>query len=514
MNAAAERSVSYWRRTADLPEAVPLTSDRKAEVAVIGAGIAGLSTAFQLAKHGRSVVVLDRGAIGGGMSSRTTAHLASALDDYYYELIRARGLEEARQYYASQAAAIARIETICQDEAIACDFARVDGYLFLAPESEPALLERELEALHAVGFNDVSWADRAPVPGIDTGRCLRFPGQARFQPLKYLRGLVNSIQRAGGQLFAHSPVEAIEEGKDGVTVRTIGGACVRAGSCVVATNSPINNRVAIHTKQAPYRTYVIGATVPHGSVHDALCWDTLDPYHYVRLQPGGANGADVIIIGGEDHKTGEADDPERRFAALEAWARRHFPPLQEVTDRWSGQVMEPVDYLPYAGRNPGDANIYIATGDSGQGMTNGVAASLLICDLILGRDNAWAKACDPRRVTVRAVGEFLRENIDVAARFAEHVTAGELSSFADLQNGQGGVIRAGTRKLAAYRDDQGQLHVRSATCTHAGCIVHWNTLERCWDCPCHGSHFAIDGTPLNGPAIAQLTAVDPEEARH
>jgi glycine/D-amino acid oxidase-like deaminating enzyme/nitrite reductase/ring-hydroxylating ferredoxin subunit len=508
VNADAERSRSFWARTATVESAEPLDRDRKADVAVIGAGIAGLSTAYELAKAGRAVVVLDRGAIAGGMSARTSAHLASELDDYYHELIKLRGLDEARLYYASQAAALDRIESISRSEDIDCDFHRIDGYLFSPPDSGADVLEREFDAARQVGFSDTEWANRAPIPGVDTGRCLRFPRQARFHPLKYLYGLARCIRRDGGRLFGSTPATKVDEQGDEVVIETATGYTIRAAAGVVATNSPINDRIAIHSKQAPYRTYVIAGFLPRGAVTDALYWDTLDPYHYVRLQPDPEGGEDTLIIGGEDHKTGHASDMNQRFGRLEAWAREHFPALRTITDRWSGQVMEPVDYVPFVGRNHGNSMIFVATGDSGEGLSNGVAASILLRDLILGRENRWAEVYDPRRVTLRAAGEFARENIDVAARLAENVTGGDISSVDDLQPGQGAVVRRGLDKLAAYRDEAGDLHVRSAACTHLGCIVHWNPLECCWDCPCHGSHFAVDGGVLNGPAIGPLSAVE------
>lgn len=502
MNASLERSVPLWGKAAPVPDVPALTGEVQADVAVIGAGIAGLSAAYELVRAGRSVVVLDRGPLGGGMTTRTTAHLTSAIDDYYSELIRVRGLDQARLYYQSHAAAIDRIEEIQGKEGIACDFRRLDGYLFLAPGTDPALLEREHDAAHQAGFAGVAWVDSAPLPGRDTGRALRFPGQGRFHPLEYLAGLARCIREGGSWLFAQTPVVEIKEEGEGVIVRTAAGHVVRAGAAVVATNSPINDRVAIHTKQAPYRTYVIAAKLPQGAVTDALYWDTLEEYHYIRLQP--AEGHDVLIVGGEDHKTGSANDAEARFARLEAWAREHFPPMQEVTHRWSGQVMEPVDYAAFIGRNHGNRNIYVATGDSGEGITHGVIAGMLLRDLILGRDNAWAALYDPRRASVRAAGEFARENLSVAAKFAEHLTGGEIASLDELKPGEGAVIRQGLAKVAAYRDEAGSLHLRSATCTHAACVVHWNALEQCWDCPCHGSHFAIDGTPLQGPATRPL----------
>jgi Rieske Fe-S protein len=260
--------------------------------------------------------------------------------------------------------------------------------------------------------------------------------------------------------------------------------------------------LVIHSKQAAYRTFAIGARVPPGSVPRALYWDTADPYHYVRLQE------DVLIVGGEDHKTGQEDDGSDRFSRLEAWARQRFS-IGPVEFRWSGQVMEPVDGLGYIGRNPGDkGHVFVATGDSGHGMTHGTIAGMLISDMILGRPNDWERLYDPGRKSLRSAAEYVRENVNVARQYVDHMTSGEVRSESDIRPGEGAVIRHGLRKHAVYRDEAGALHRASAVCPHLGCIVHWNSLERTWDCPCHGSRFGIDGAVLNAPASRGLERID------
>src|SRR5215213_6068822 len=237
MNASFERSTSVWGKSASVQDAPALSSDTFADVVVIGAGIAGLSVAYELARAGRSVVVLDRGPIGGGMTARTTAHLASELDDRYHELIKVRGLDEARQVYQAQAAAISRIEQIAREEGIDCDFKRLDGFLFRGPGIEIALLDQEFDAARQVGLAGVAWAERAPISGRDTGPCLRFPDQGRFHPLKYLDGLASSIRRNGSRLHADTVVVGVEEDGEAVVVRTQSGPTVHAHAAVVTTNS-------------------------------------------------------------------------------------------------------------------------------------------------------------------------------------------------------------------------------------------------------------------------------------
>jgi glycine/D-amino acid oxidase-like deaminating enzyme/nitrite reductase/ring-hydroxylating ferredoxin subunit len=507
MNVADEPSLSPWMDIWPEVEAPPLVADATCDMVVVGSGIAGLSIAYELSREGHKVIVIDRGRIGGGMTSRTTAHLASALDDYYFELIEARGEDEARLYHSSQVAAINRIEAICHSEAIDADFARVDGYLFPADEDGARVLEKEYEACRALGVA-VEWVGQAPVPTGVTGRCLRFPDQARFHPTKYLAGLAEGIAARVGRFHADTVHVGDNEVDGGVEIETERGPKIFARAAVFATNSPTNDKVAIHAKQVPMRTYAIAGRVPKGAVADALVWDTLEAYHYVRLQP--LDDADLLIVGGEDHRSGEDNDMAARLASLKAWTLEHYPDFGDLEYCWSGQVLEPDDFMPFSGRNPGQQNIYIHTGDSGQGITNGVAGALTILPLILGEDSHFAPLLDPGRKAgaLASIGEFVKGQAGAVKNMAEHLGPGELGSADELAPGEGGILRRGLHKVAVYRGDDGQLVERSAACTHLGCIVHWNGFEKCWDCPCHGSQFAPDGAVLNGPAVKPLAPAD------
>jgi glycine/D-amino acid oxidase-like deaminating enzyme/nitrite reductase/ring-hydroxylating ferredoxin subunit len=497
------RTLSVWMETVRTDRHARLERNAECDVCVVGAGIAGLTTAYLMARQGKRVIVLDDGPIGGGETGRTTAHLTNALDDRFFHLEQLHGEEGARLGAESHGAAIDRIEEIVRTEEIACDFRRVDGYLVLGPDHDRKYLERELEAAHRAGLTATRLLERAPLDGWDTGPCIHFPRQAQFHPLRYLHGLARALEVHGGRIFGGTHVEGIE-GEERIEVKATGGKKVTAASVVVATNSPISDYVVTHVKQAPYRTYVIGAKVRRDSVAYALYWDTADPYHYVRLQPVDAS-SDVLIVGGEDHKTGQKDDAAERFARLETWTRERFPAVGEVSYYWSGQVLEPADGMGLIGRNPGSKNaVYIATGDSGQGMTHGTIAGILLTDLILGHDNPWAKLYDPSRVTLRAVGELAKENLNVAAQYTDWVKPGEVKSADDIPPESGAVLRRGKHRIATYRDASGRVHERNAKCTHLGCVVHWNSAEGSWDCPCHGSRFDPYGKVINPPAISPL----------
>jgi glycine/D-amino acid oxidase-like deaminating enzyme/nitrite reductase/ring-hydroxylating ferredoxin subunit len=510
MNVGDERSRSCWMDVTPVIAVPALAQDESCDVVVIGAGIAGLSTAYELSRLGRSVVVIDRGGIGSGMTARTTAHLATELDDFYSELVSVRGEEEARLYYDSQVAAVNRIEAICRDEGIDADFTRLDGILFPAEESHVADLREEYDTCRRIGV-ECEWLERFALPGREVGPAIRFPDQGRFHPTKYLKGLAEAILRRGGRIYSDTVHVSDEETDAGVEITTEAGPVIRACAAVFCTNSPTNVKVDIHPKQTPDRTYAIAGRVPKGSAPDALVWDTLEAYHYVRIQPL-SETEDLLIVGGADHRSGEESDFDERFEHLEQWTRDHYPSFAGADFRWSGQVMETIDFMPFSGRVGGTSNIYVHTGDSGMGITNGVAGSLTIAPLILGEHSRFADLLDPGRKSLTATAslqEFAREQLGSAKNLAEHLTPAEISSPDELAPGEGGLMRRGLKKVAVYRTEDGRVIERSALCTHLGCLVKWNGFEKCWDCPCHGSQFAPDGQVLNGPAVKPLAEIKP-----
>src|SRR6266545_2604833 len=400
MRKSYEQSRSVWMDTAKVPLESSLAERVSADVCVIGAGIAGMSTAYLLALSGQSVVVLDDGAIGGGMTGRTTAHLVNALDDRYFELERLHGEEGSRLAAQSHTAAIDQVEAIVKEEGIECEFERLDGYLFVPPRDSKKILDDELEAVHRAGLTEVEKVERVPWESYDTGAALRFPMQAQFHPLKYLAGLAKAIKARGGHIYTETHATEIEGGKQ-ARIGTTGRGLVTADAVVVATNTPVNDLIAIHTKQAPYQTYVIGA-----------------------------------------------------------------------------------------------------------GMTHGTIAGILLTDLILGRKNPWESIYDPSRITLKALPEFAKENLNVAVQYTDLVVAGDVESADEVKPGGGAIILRGLSKVAVYRDPQGQIHELSAVCKHLGCIVKWNSLENTWDCPCHGSRYDALGKVIQGPANSDLSEME------
>lgn len=502
---AAHRSV--WSTATLLPSYPPLQADTSADVCVIGAGIAGLSVAYHLARAHKSVLVIDDGPVAGGVTGLSTAHLSCAIDDRYFRLERWHGPVGARLAADSHRAAIESIAATVERERIECGFEHVDGYLVLAPGDDDALLARELEAATRAGVA-VERVVRAPWPDFDSGPALRFRDQAQLDPLRYAAGIADAIRSRGGRI--HCGTHADRIAGDVPARVTCGAYQVSCLAIVVATNTPVNDRVEIHTKQPGYLTYALAARLGAARVPRALYWDTGDPYHYVRiarLRGPDAQSTEFLIVGGEDHRAGQADDAGARHARLESWARERFSGLGAVEFAWAGEVMEPVDGLAYIGTNPLDAdNVFIATGDSGMGITHGAIAGMLLSDLILGRRNRYATLYEPSRKTLRAAGTYVRENLDTLAQYGDWLAPSDVDDVAAIAPDSGAVLRRGLARVAVYRGPRGALHERSAVCPHLGCVVSWNDLDKTWDCPCHGSRFDRFGKVVHGPANRNLGA--------
>jgi glycine/D-amino acid oxidase-like deaminating enzyme/nitrite reductase/ring-hydroxylating ferredoxin subunit len=505
-------SISFWIDSIDPIKFTSLSKDEQTDVVIVGGGIAGMTVAYCLCKSGKKVVLVEDGFIGSGETGRTTAHIVNALDDFYTNIESHFGEEGAKLAAQSHTAAIDFVEQVVKENNINCQFRRVDGYLFLHETDDRKTLDDELDATRRAGIKTALLNEVPGIP-IEKSISLHYPRQGQFHPLHYLKGLADAIQSMGGKIYTETRADKISE--KGVEAN---GFFVKADHVVVATNTPINDIVTMHTKQFPFRSYVIGALIQQDSIQPALWWDSGDqhskwytqPYHYVRV----ADYDDqyfLLIAGGEDHKTGQADTEdipeEERFIALEQWTRTRFPQMEKIVYRWSGQVMEPIDHLAFIGKNPGDKNVYIATGDSGNGMTHGTIAGMLISDLINGKENAWEKIYDPSRLQFDMAGTYLKEAGNMAAQYVDYLTPGDIKSAHELQPGNGAIIRAGLKKVAVYKDESGNMQAFSAVCPHLGCIVQWNGEEKSFDCPCHGSRFTCTGKVVNGPARTDLKAI-------
>jgi len=491
---------SYWVTHTPGPTYSKLDRDLEVDVAIIGAGITGVTAALLLKHAGKKVAVIDAHRVAQGVTGYTTAHLTEAIDTRYTTLIRRFGLEGAKLAAQASRAAIERIAAFVHDEALLCGFERLPGYLFTEKESELGALHDEFEAAKRVGL-DVEMTRDVPLP-FGTAAGLRFANQAQFNIREYLLPLVARIPGDGSHVFEDTRVVDVHKGSP-CRLETSGGI-VRAAQVIIAANVPFN-RVFLQTKIGHYRSYAIAARVK-GPPLRGLFWDMDDPYHYLRSADAG--GTPVLICGGEDHKTGQEENTAARYEAVVKYTRERFI-VESIDSQWSAQVIEPVDGLPYIGHNALSSDVFVATGYSGNGMTFGTAAGMILSDAILRQANPWADLFKATRVTpLASAKEFVRENAGVPAHLiGDRLKAPDAQSTDDVKPGEGKLVDVGGHRLAVYRHDDGALQLLSSVCPHLGCTVHFNNAERTWDCPCHGSRFATDGDVLNGPATSALTKV-------
>ena len=477
------------------------------DVCVVGAGIAGLTTAYLLTREGKRVLVLDaKPHVASGETERTTAHLAWYLDDQFTHLASVRGDDTAKAAAASHRAAIDLIGEIARTEKIDCDYKRVEGCLF-AGEKGAELIDEEEKTMTRLGLPFTR--SNLKLPGGQSVDSLNFPDHGQFHPIKYLTGLAAAIRAGGGAILTETVVAKIRGGEL-CQVTTTHGHVVSAEAVVTATNNPFEGGTHLHNKVAAYITYAFAAEVPKGSAAYGLYWDTEDPYHYVRYQPGAAGeNFDSIIVGGEDHKTGQADDQPERWDRLKAWAKPRFPHLGQVRFHWSGEIFETPDGLALIGLAPWNGpNVFLISGDSGMGMTHGTLGARLIADLVMGRPNELASVYSPSRSMPGALRTMLGESLNMVSQFKDWFTGGDVKSADDIPPGHGAVVRSGLSKLAVYNDEHGKRTTLSAVCPHMGCIVRWNPGETTWDCPCHGSRFSATGTCLHGPSTVDMKKAD------
>ena len=468
-------------------------------MAVLGAGITGVTAAYLLAKEGASVGLLDAGRVGHGVSGYSTAKVTSQHRLALSEISRSHGAEAARLYAEANEAGLAQIAGLAQELGIECDLRRKPAFVWAPSPDDVADVEAEAAATRAAGLHATLTADTG-LPW-EVPCALRLDDQAEFHPVKYLTGLAGAAREAGAEVFQGTRAVGASDG-DPCEVRLENGHSLTAGHVIVATHIPFLDRGGYFARTHPERSYAI-ALETSGPVPQGM-YISSPGNHSVRSHPD--RGGELLLVGGEGHKVGQADEAER-FARLEEWARRRFD-VRAVRSRWSSQDNISIDGLPYAGPlAPVSKNILTATGFRKWGFTNGAAAAQMLVDRIAGRANPWADLFDSNRLgNAHALATFAKENVNVGGYFVGgRLKRGRLGA---LEPGEGRVVRDGAGQTAVSRGDDGELRAVSARCTHLGCIVAWNDGERSWDCPCHGSRFAPDGTVLQGPAVSPLDPRD------
>jgi glycine/D-amino acid oxidase-like deaminating enzyme/nitrite reductase/ring-hydroxylating ferredoxin subunit len=495
---------STWWANAPLRQLRPLDRSLTVDVAIVGGGITGLTTALLLARAGRKVAVLELGSLASGATGDTTGHLTASLDRPFEDLVSKFGEEGARIAVQASMTAIDFIEETVSGLAIACELARVPGYRFTESAKDVPALEIEGELARKLGLT-VALLQEAPLP-FPVVAALRFERQAQMNPLPYCHALADEIERRGGEIFTGTLVEAVHDGAP-CHVHACGHV-VSAETAIMATHTPLGKVLSLQARLSAYTSYALAFSVGGRSAPEGLFWDTEDPYHYVRRVRHG--GDDLLLIGGEDHRTGKEPHPEARFSALESYARRHFD-LGAVAARWSGEYFEPADGLPYIGRLGGTDHVLVGTGFSGTGLTFGTVAALLLSDLVQKHTNPWEELFLPTRVKpLASAEETVKASAGVAWSWAaDRLRPTEKAPLDALPAGQGRLMMIGGKRAAVYRDHAGAVHAMSPICTHLGCVVEWNGSAQSWDCPCHGGRFHPTGEVLNSPPTSALAALAP-----
>ena len=491
---------SVWLATRPEPRSFPtLDEDVRADVVVVGGGIVGLTTALLLREAGMRVVLLEADRLGHGVSGHTTAKVTSQHGLIYARLRSRFGADGARTYADANQAALEWMADRVTSDAIDCEFRRRPAYTYVTSPRARGKVEDEVHAAQEAGL-PARLAESVPLPfGVEAA--VRFDDQAEFHAGRYLAALADRLATAGGRIFEHSRAVAVIADGDRI-VRTPGGS-VTAGHVVVATHFPFLDRSLAFARMTPQRSYAILCRIA-GAAPAGMFISGDSPSRSVRAVPLG--GEELLLVGGEGHKPGTGGDTRVRYARLETFAGEHWD-VESVDYRWSAQDNVTHDGVPYVGPlTPWDDRVLMATGFAKWGMTGGTAAAMILADRVQRKESPWASLFDPTRLKVRASApRFLKENAEVGMRFlGDRLTKPGRRSLADLRSGEGDIVRHEGEKIAAFRDDDGTVTAVSPVCTHLGCQVSFNDAERSWDCPCHGSRFAVDGSVLHGPAVHRL----------
>src|SRR4051812_22591483 len=502
------RNTSLWVDTAPESDYPVLKPGIRVDIAVLGGGIAGLTTALLLKREGAKVAVVEAGRVGGGVTAYTTAKVSSLHGTQYQAVESSFGEDGARAYAEANEAGLDQIARWVEELSIDCDFRRKPAFTYTEDPEETWKIEDEVAAASRAGLpaslttdTDLPWPVAAAI---------RVEDQAEYHPRRYLLRLAEEIPGAGSHVFERSRALAVAGGKEHVRISTTRGE-LTADQVVVATHFPFLDRGGYFARMHPERSYGLGLYLKRGSrAPQGMYLSTESPAHTVRSHP--TSDGEMVITGGESHKTGQGGDTAERVPRLERWARERFD-VRSIEYRWWPQHNMPVDGVPYIGRlAPFQKRLWVAAGFMKWGLTNGTAAGMILTDLIGGRDNPWASLFGSTRFKpLASAKELLKENVNVGAHFVgDHLSAPDLRSVGSLAPGEAGIVRRGAGKVAAYRDEDGTMHAVSAVCTHLGCQVLWNSAERSWDCPCHGSRFDVTGRVIQGPAVKDLETKEPK----
>lgn len=495
---------SLWQETATgfLPKN---KEEQQYDVIIAGGGITGITLGVQLQREGKRCMIAEAQTLGFGTTGGTTAHLNTFMDTPYPQMINDFGLEGAKLVADAAREALALVKGNVERYSIECGFEEVPGYLFSQNEQQSRELEDIAEACKKVGV-ECAFVNELPVP-IGFEKVLKIEGQAKFHPLRYVLKMAEVFEEAGGVIVERCRVMGSGKAEgDVVRVETSAGN-FSAAHVIFATHIPIGVNI-IHFRCSPYRSYAMAVKLEDNAYPESLIYDMYDPYHYYRTQD--IDGEKYLIVGGEDHRTGEEPNTNGCFLKLESHVRSHFN-VANVVSQWSSQYFDPADGLPYIGHLPGNPdNVLVATGYGGNGMTYSHVATLLLSDMVLGRKSKYEKLFSPSRLKpVAGFTEFVKHNVDVVKQFVGGwLGMDKLQEAADLAMNDAVVVKYEGESVGLYKDEAGALHAVNPACTHVKCSVAWNAAEKSWDCPCHGARYSVDGEVLTGPASRDLEKVE------
>lgn len=497
-------TISIWQHELPSYQAVALNLPSQADVVVVGGGITGLSTALKLQQSGKSCILVEARELGFGTTGGTTAHLNTLLDTPYYQIKNNFGEDNARKVAKLTKETIDLIVTNVQHHLIDCGFVMKNAFLYSQDKQQSTELDKIVNSTYAAGIN-IQYSTSLPV-SVPFDNVAMVSGQAQIHPSRYLFGIASAFEKAGGLIIQNCRVKAVTSEKNETIVNTSKGK-IRANYVVYATHIPPGVNI-LHFRCAPYRSYAMSVTLKSQNYPDALIYDLHSPYHYVRTQE--SEGQKYLIVGGEDHKSGHAANTQYNFIKLESYIRKYYD-VESVAFQWSSQFFESANGLPYIGHLPGNPdNVFVATGFGGNGITYGVASSIILSEMILTGTSEYEELFSPNRVKLLAGFEnIVKENTDVVGVFINRrLGIKEMEDAVELAKGEAKVVKYEGTSLAMYKDEDGQLFALSPTCPHAKCIVAWNNSEKSWDCPCHGSRFSFTGEVLNTPATKNLIKID------
>lgn len=489
----------YWISSVEKKDYPDLKEDVNVDVAIIGGGIVGITSAFLLKNKGLKVAILEANKIMHGTTGHTTAKITSQHNLIYSNLINKFGEEKARQYAEANEKAIHFIEGLVKEKNIDCDFCSRPAYVYTQSDDYIEKIENEVKAASSLGIK-ASYLDKIPL-SFNIKAAVRFDEQAQFHPLRYLQVLASEIPGDGSYIFEHTKIVDLEEGEK-CTVKASNGKKVKATKIIIASHFPCYDGLGMYFARIyTEKSYVVAVKLKE-KFTEGMFITAEDPGRSLRSQK--YEDGEIVLVGGEHHKTGDEKNTNIHYENLSKFARENFN-VDKILYRWSTQDCMTMDGIPYVGPITSKIkNVFVATGFGKWGMTNGTVSAAILTDLITKGDSEWAPVYDPSRFNIIAAGpKLVKENLDVA----EKLIGGKLtpvSKDVEVKNGEATVVSFNGERIGAYRDDDGKLHMVDVTCTHLGCELVWNEAEKTWDCPCHGSRFSYDGENIEGPAFNPL----------